>query len=80
MLHYHNEGVTLTLELDSAEDLENLQCGLTNALLRLAESLDERADSPVRALALVLGAARLSGPQHKQAASLLQSTPLSIPS
>ena len=53
MLHYHPDGVTLTLEMTTA-DLAILQEGLINTLFRLSESLDERADTPVYVLTTLL--------------------------
>ncbi len=41
MLHYHQNGVTLTLEFSSAAEISYFQEGLTEMLNQLSESADQ---------------------------------------
>ena len=76
MVHYHPDGVTLTLEM-TTDDLAMLQEGLISTLFRLSESLDERADTPVYVLTTLLQATLLSEGQQQQIAEAVAHRPKS---
>jgi len=80
MLTYHKNGLTISLKLDNADELEDVQNGLINALLTLAAHEDSLNGPVIHVLTRLLDATRLQGKAHEQATAYLKSKAPAVPS